>query len=158
MNPVEQLRDIHGLEPVSWWPLAPGWWIIVGVILLFLVFGISFLIYRHFTKKEQSPDWRQVALAEWTTLTTEPFTPKERLTHLNILLRRVAMQRYGRQTCAGLTGEPWLIWLTEHDPHGFNWQQHGQPLLQLPYMPPDTTLTEEQLLTLYQAVRAWIAD
>lgn len=157
MNPLEQLHDIHGLMPVSWLPLAPGWWVIIGIFLLLLIFLLGFLIYRRrVTQKKSSPDWRESALTEWTRLTTESLTPRERLNYLAILLRRIGMQRYGRQTCAGLSGELWLTWLTAYDPQGFDWQQNGQLLIQIPYMPPDTVITEEQLHDLYQAVHAWI--
>lgn len=159
MNPAESLRDIHGLEAVSWWPLAPGWWIIVVIVVTLFLLLLGFLVYRYVTKKKkQTPNWREVALAEWTTLTTEPLTPREQLARLAILLRRIAMQRYGRQTCAGLNGEHWLTWLTEHDPRGFNWQQTEQFLLELPYMPPEISITEEQLHHFQQAVHAWIVD
>jgi hypothetical protein len=28
------LRDIHGLDGVPWWPLAPGWWYVLAAIAL----------------------------------------------------------------------------------------------------------------------------
>ena len=116
MNPTEQLRDIYGLEPVSWWPLAPGGWLILGITLLFLVLLLGFLIYRHFSKRSKPRlDWRQVALAEWTALTADSVTPREQVVQLAMLLRRVAMQRYGRKTCAGLSGEQWLLWSNSRD-------------------------------------------
>ncbi|MBA2727152.1 MAG: DUF4381 domain-containing protein, partial [Parachlamydiaceae bacterium] len=35
MNPLlEQLHDIEGLDPISFWPLALGWWILIAVLIL----------------------------------------------------------------------------------------------------------------------------
>jgi hypothetical protein len=37
------LRDIHGLDAIPWWPLAPGWWYLVGLAGLLLLFvGIRY--------------------------------------------------------------------------------------------------------------------
>lgn len=30
------LRDIRGLDPVSWWPPGPGWWLLTGALLILL--------------------------------------------------------------------------------------------------------------------------
>ena len=41
MNPAAsnlQLRDIHLPDAVSWWPPAPGWWLLLGGLLLALLF------------------------------------------------------------------------------------------------------------------------
>ena len=40
-----QLKAIHGLDPISWWPLAPGWWISALLILLSIL--IIALFIRH---------------------------------------------------------------------------------------------------------------
>ena len=28
---LDRLRDIVELDPVSWWPLAPGWWFLLSL-------------------------------------------------------------------------------------------------------------------------------
>ncbi|MBV34519.1 MAG: hypothetical protein CMP47_03570 [Rickettsiales bacterium] len=47
---LEQLRDIHQPEPVSWWPLAPGWWIIIALVVLIAALFIikAILKKRHY--------------------------------------------------------------------------------------------------------------
>lgn len=47
---LEQLRDIHQPEPVSWWPLAPGWWIIIALVILIATLFIikAILKKRHY--------------------------------------------------------------------------------------------------------------
>jgi hypothetical protein len=47
-------------------------------------------------------------------------------TEFSELLRRIAMARHGRTACAGLHGEDWLAWLTEHDPKGFDWRRDAR--------------------------------
>ena len=39
-NPLDALKDIHLPPPISFWPPAPGWWIIIG---LFLILCLCFL-------------------------------------------------------------------------------------------------------------------
>lgn len=34
---LDQLRDIHMPEPISWWPLAYGWWVIIGLVVALIV-------------------------------------------------------------------------------------------------------------------------
>ncbi|MBS1202779.1 MAG: hypothetical protein H6R22_1288, partial [Chromatiaceae bacterium] len=32
-DPLAGLRDWHLPDPVSWWPPAPGWWLVAGLAL-----------------------------------------------------------------------------------------------------------------------------
>jgi len=155
MNPTDQLRDIRGLDTISWWPLAPGWWILIGFTLLFLMI-IGLLVYRRRVKRKQQHDWRKIAHQEWLSLRPLQAPPRDQITFLSILLRRVAIQRHGRDACAGLSGENWLNWLTQHDPQQFNWNKSGRILIEVPYMPKDASIDDYQVDLVYRAVRAWI--
>ena len=46
-DPLAQLRDIHLPDPVGFWPLAPGWWILGLLILILLGVALRFLIKRY---------------------------------------------------------------------------------------------------------------
>jgi len=56
---LEQLRDIHLPEPISWWPLAPGWWLAALVFIVLLTFSI----YK-FIKVIKKNRYRKVASLE----------------------------------------------------------------------------------------------
>ena len=30
------LRDLHLPEAISWWPLAPGWWVVIGLTMVLI--------------------------------------------------------------------------------------------------------------------------
>ncbi|CAK0744355.1 hypothetical protein CCP4SC76_1490007 [Gammaproteobacteria bacterium] len=77
---------------------------------------------------------------------------------LSELLRRVAMARLGRASCASLTGSAWLKWLENHDPQGFSWTRRGTALLDLPYAPPDQAGHLADLLVLIDATQHWIRE
>jgi hypothetical protein len=155
MNPTDQLRDIQGLDAISWWPLAPGWWILIGFIFLLLVM-VGLRLYRR--RAKQKHDWRKMAHTEWLSLRPLQAPARDQITFLSILLRRVAIQRYGRKACAGLSGEKWLTWLTQHDPQQFDWLKSGRILIEVPYMPKDASIDDYQVDLVYRAVRAWIDE
>ncbi len=151
MNPLyfDDLRDIHGLDSIPWWPLAPGYWLI-----LLAVIALIWLIRALWRRS----DWRVDAKEQFTQLKRQ----RHRLTHkafiaaFSELLRRIAMARYGREACAGLHGSAWLEWLEAHDPKGFPWKDMGKPLLTLPYAPDDTEIDAETMTSLLRALRHWI--
>lgn len=150
MNENMVLRDIRGLDAIPWWPPAPGWWIVAGMSLLIVI------IFWY--KRRQYYYWRIEARQQLSTLRKRLARErtKQVVTDFSELLRRIAMARYGRQACAGLVGEDWLLWLQTNDPQGFNWQEKGQILLSFPYAPLNTPIDVDTLKTLLEATKAWI--
>lgn len=141
MNPdLQPLRDIHDTLGNPWWPLAPGWW-----LLLALVVGVVALIWHYRRARLILPaipllhigDWRWDARRELKRLRRVPqqTSMKVRLAELSELLKRIAMARHGRAACAGLQGQAWLDWLSAQDPDGFDWCRQGQLLVRAPYAP-----------------------
>ena len=140
---LSQLRDIRGLDPVSWWPPALGWWLLAGAVLLLLYLAWR---YRASLRLRIPPipvlrigNWRWDAGRQLRDLRQRAAAQDPKLTALELseLLRRVAMARLGREACAGLVGEAWLAWLAEWDPKGFDWRTRGRLLLDAPYAPPE---------------------
>lgn len=159
MNPelASQLRDIRGLDALPWWPPGPGWWLVAGLCLVLAV-NLYYLL-RHL-RRYPVGSWHRSAWRELHRLRERADgMPADQLASaLSELMRRIAIARVGRAQAAALTGERWLAWLQEHDPAGFAWQQHGKPLLTLPYAPPDAQPQgREQLLELLDAAFAWTA-
>ena len=149
------LRDIHGLDAIPWWPLAPGWWYLAGLVgLLLLAIGIRYwLIYNAAWLGWRGDARRQLRDLKKALPDEDPHVVAGRLSEL---LRRIAMARSGRREAAGLTGDTWLHWLVEHDNSGFDWERHGQVLLTAPYMPPAMAVERDELASLIRAATSWI--
>ncbi len=155
MSPLlEQLHDIEGLDPISWWPLAIGWWvlIIIGgcVITAAIYFAVSRLAFMRSWKYDT---FKKLARLEENL--TEA-TARDTIIVLSEYLKRIALKRFSRGACAGLSGEAWLKWLAKHDPKSFDWEKRGAVMIEVPYAPVDSRLSIPQIKDLIQAVRDWV--
>ena len=150
------LRDIHGLDTVPWWPLAPGWWLLAGVLMLVGV--ATMLWYAGWSRRDPLAGWRRDARRKLRALRrrTRKGDLKEIAGTLSELLRRIAILRCSRQDCAGLSGDDWLEWLAKNDPNAFKWQEHGRLLLAAPYAPPGFGVERRELIRLIDAALNWV--
>ena len=149
-----QLRDIHLPEPVSWWPIAPGWWLALAAILL----SIALLILAK--KIYRSRQLKRDIHAELENI-KQTFNKTgnnlQLARTLSTLLRRASISYYPVQNSelqsnqaarhkanniAGLTGKDWLIWLDNSNkktPQKYKFQSElGEILLNAPYLPEDS--------------------
>jgi hypothetical protein len=155
---ANRLYDIHDLDPVGIWPLATGWWLILAgaALIVLLLMGL----------RRWRPDWRRyLPRYGWSRDAARELTAlREKVGHADVktlaaelseLLRRIAIARCGRDLCAGLHGDPWLAWLADHDPDGFDWRARGRLLLDIPYAPPDELDHHPDLHNLIDAALVW---
>lgn len=108
---LARLRDIHLPDPISWWPLAPGWYVLATIIALLLVLG-GWKFYQWW--RWQQP--KRIALKMLTQY--EKMAEAQNNTaficaRISELLRRVALVYYPREQVAGLSGEDWLEFLNQ---------------------------------------------
>ena len=149
------MRDIHDLDGIPWWPLAEGWWWLIGVIMLMaLLAGVRYWI-RY---SGVMPGWRGDARRQLRALKKDlrNESPRAVAGRLSELMRRIAMVRSDRREAAGLTGDTWLAWLERNDGSGFKWTRSGKILLEAPYMPPDQSVSREEINRLLVAALRWV--
>ena len=98
------LRDIHLPPPVSWWPLAPGWWIVFTLVM------VGALAATAWWWRRQTLAPRRAALAELVTIERAFATSGDGhacAQGLSRLLRRVALLGHGT-AAASASGEVWF--------------------------------------------------
>ena len=158
MNDISQLplRDIHLPNPISWWPLAAGWWIVIcsSVVLLIL----SFLVLRKYFKLTL----RKEALKSLESIQNTYAKDHDAvacLAELSSFLRRVMLSRaHGTVSAsitspASLTGQAWLEFLDKSlDKPEFS-TGAGQLLLDGPYQ---STVDNNDLHDLLQLCQKWV--
>lgn len=153
MNPnlseqLAALRPWHLPDPVSWWPPAPGWWLLAALALAAL-FALAGWLRRRWYR--QAPVRR--ALRELGALDAlAARDPALACRQLSQLLRRVALARFPRGEVAGLTGEAWLAFLDRHGGDGQFDRGPGRVLIQAPYR----AAAPDDLVPLIALARRWI--
>lgn len=122
---LAQLAPAYAPPPVGWWPLAPGWWALLVLLIAALV-GI-WLWYQRHPRRLRRSGLRELATLEATTVGDAALARA-----LEHLVRRYAVARYGREAVAGLSGSRWLDFAIAHG--ATQWQgATGAALLQAAY-------------------------
>jgi len=144
---LSQLRDVHAPEPISWWPLGPGWWVLAAttIVVLVLVLGL-----RYWRKKYAL---RKAVLTEFELVKSSFADQQDRVqlaSQLSILIRRVALMGPNASRAAGLKSDAWLLFLDETSDSSEFSQGLGQVLIDAPYQ-KQADYDAEALLLLSEA-------
>ena len=112
-DPLAQLRDIHLPDTISWWPLAPGWWVLI--ILLGLVTG--WIIVKAVQRKRANL-YRRQAFAklleiEQSLIKNEPSAENlgAPLVDIFVVLKQAANIAYPNQQASSLSIEKFIRFL-----------------------------------------------
>jgi hypothetical protein len=94
---LSNLRDIVVPSAVSWWPPAPGWWMVGAVLVIAAGFALAAAVRHH-----QRSAYRREALQALET--AQP-------ADISAILKRAALAAFPREQVASLSGPAWLAFL-----------------------------------------------
>lgn len=145
---LQQLRDIHYPMPISFWPLAVGWYVLIFIFLATLLLGLYYW-YKTYRKHRV----KRLVLQRLQELETQQSEYNQAISdELSMLLKRAALAKYPRHEVAGLYGEEWLGFLdTTAATKDFS-QGCGRLLLDTPYQGKQQILPE----TFFHLIRDWV--
>ena len=152
MNPDEiGIRDLHLPDAIGWWPLAPGWWVLIAVALT----GLYFLL-RRLAGAYAAGAARRHALKQLKAYSAAYLQHGNSVlfgSQLSELVRRTMLAYAPRGEVAGLTGEDWLAWLDRDLDRSHFAEGDGRALIEWPYRHPDSIVDKSDVAALLDAVR-----
>ncbi|CAI8750059.1 DUF4381 domain-containing protein [Pseudomonas sp. IT-P12] len=160
MSSLDQLQPLISPPPISLWPPAPGWWLLLLALGL-IAFGLwkarSLLPSKRLIVRAEQPldPVRLAALAELALL-PKPYDGAPAgawLQQLNGLLKRLCRNHYPYSQSHTLNGRQWLAFLDNRCPAAglTRWMV----LVEGAYK-PECKLDDKAIAGLTQAVDTWI--
>jgi len=109
LDPLAALRAIHGPQVPDWWPPAPGWWLLAGVLSILFIVAVG----RWRRRRRAAAPWRAATreLDDLWRRYRDDGDQAAYLRALSVLLRRVVLARLPRERVAAIGGDPWLALL-----------------------------------------------
>ncbi|WP_169051573.1 DUF4381 domain-containing protein [Neptunomonas sp. XY-337] len=150
------LKPLHLPEPIGWWPLAPGWWMVLAALL---VAALLWMMWLRRDRSSAAPAPRQLALMQWQQI-CEQYAQQDAaeqnaqwlVVQANQLLKRVALAYEGDRV-ARLSGTAWYRYL-EQRANGAFATKPLEVLVSGPYRAVDAPLDDNFI----PAVTQWLAQ
>ena len=146
------LQDIHLPDPVSWWPPAWGWWLLLAALLLTPIAVWTARVWLR--PRLRTRKLRRAAEREFECIVARHRRVPDDgllLQDVSMWLRRVAISAHGRAV-GGRTGHEWIQWLDAHSKRPVFEASLGQMLTQAPYR----GTTKVDPAPLLAACRIWV--
>ncbi len=106
LGDLDRLRDIVVSDPVSWWPLAPAWYVVIAIVIL-----LAGVVSWKFWQKWRANAFRRAALAEVEAAANSANGLS--VPQLAEIFKRCALTTYPREQVAALSGDGWVSWLVD---------------------------------------------
>ncbi len=148
---VIPLRPLHLPNPISWWPLAPGWWIVIASLILIICL-ICFRIWQKY--KYNAP--KRFALKVLKKIEADYQLNRNDLVlirKISELLRRTMLAYQPRCEIAGLTGDDWMKCLDQGLSLPYFQTEGAEILLKFPYQDKNIKLKNNDIDKLLRVVR-----
>jgi Domain of unknown function (DUF4381) len=154
LNPSDPLAALHPLrspELIGWWPLAPGWWVLLTLAVLALL-ALGIFIYRRY----KANAYRRQALLQLQALHSQwqaDADASRYLAALNALLKSVALRAFPEGDCASRSGQSWVDFLNQTLPAKAGCQGFGEDYAGAAYNP---SVPELDFDAIYRTSEHWI--
>lgn len=146
-----ELKDIHLPDSSLWWPLAPGWWLLLALLALGLL-GLLWLNWRRHHQPVARLSMDELDIIRQAHARGQE--PRATVNAVAGLLRRTLISYRGRVQHAATIGEDWLSELDQLAPkHGFS-DVHKQLLAQGRYQ----AKVDCDIDDLLRACESWIRN
>jgi hypothetical protein len=110
-EPLAQLKDIHLPDPIGWWPLAPGWYVLM-IITLLLSFWLFFYLFKRYANS--LPKKQALSLLQhYKEQYAKDKNAQLASARVSELLKRVALVYYPRMDVASMHGDTWVQFLNK---------------------------------------------
>lgn len=147
---LNQLRDLHLPPPISFWPLANGWYLVFFLGLLILSVVLYIALKRHQRLKPKRYALAQLKFIE-EAYHSEQWTASKACQEISKLVRRVAIAYGQRSQVANLSGAGWIDYLSTSDPR---WKE--EPFRRLMEWGPYTRTLNSLPASFFILVKEWI--
>jgi hypothetical protein len=151
-----RLRDVHAPQAPPWWPLAPGWWLVLLAALVLAALALRAL----------QPRLRRWRLRRRLLAALDGIARRQRAgaaqaetaAEVSRLLRLAALTRFPERNAAGLQGREWIAFLESCDRAPGRFAALRDALIAAPYGPPAAAATgaRKDMAPLLDAARGWL--
>ena len=152
---LDRLHDIIMPAPVPWWPLAPGWYWVLGLLVVMLLAALITGLIRWQHSRYRREALAELARQEVALQNADLRSPA--LLSLAELLKRTAVAAFPREDVATLTGLKWFEFL-DYTARGSRFHDALGAMLENAIYDPRTvdTLDPQRLHSVVEAIRHWI--
>ncbi|MEH6589543.1 MAG: DUF4381 domain-containing protein [Halioglobus sp.] len=117
MNPQDPLAALHPLRDpaaIGWWPLAPGWWMLIALViaLLLLCAWLWLRRYRACAYRRQAQIQLDQLIQSWRS----DNDTSAYLGATNALLKSVCLHAFPWRDVAAINGSRWIDFLNQTMP------------------------------------------
>ena len=149
---LQNLNDIVVPDPVSWWPPAPGWYVLAAILLIIFIL----LAIRHW-RNWRGNRYRRQSLTELSLIRAK--SSAAYMGRLPELLKRTALSVWPREEVASLSGRSWHRFLDQSAGMDLFCSGAGDTLDRLAYCGnSDHAATDQELGQVLDAAETWLND